>query len=35
MADLFQKMVQCDKQIRSELMEKFTKEKYDLEVEMG
>jgi chromosome segregation ATPase len=33
MADLFQKMVQCDKQIRSEMLEKFTKEKYDLEAE--
>ncbi|KAI8894548.1 hypothetical protein BC833DRAFT_660816 [Globomyces pollinis-pini] len=33
LADLFQKMVQCDKQIRSEMAEKYTKEKYDLEAE--
>lgn len=34
MADLFQKMVQCDKQIRNEMEEKYEKEKIDLESEL-
>jgi hypothetical protein len=33
MADLFQKLVQSDKQIRAEMNERFSKEKAELQVE--
>ncbi len=31
LADMFQKMVQCDKQVRSEMQEKFNEEKCELD----
>ncbi|KAJ3344819.1 hypothetical protein HDU91_000103, partial [Kappamyces sp. JEL0680] len=35
LADLFQKMVQCDKQIRSEMQEKFHHDKAEWEAQVG
>lgn len=34
LADLFQKMVQCDRQIRGEMTEQFAKERFDLETQL-